>query len=289
MGNISYCELLCLKDIQYSDIICDSRFDQWIKLNLFTDNQDVIRSHSRLPDTEKFYFNQVCTEFTFQFTGFDFAGPFLLKTCILKVLVLINVLLTGQITYLEVSLDMTFVSFINCFKRFISRCGAPTKVVSDYFKSFKLNETEAYFKKINVTWEPILENSTWWGGFHERLIAILKSVLRKNVGSAKLNFEELHTVLVQIENMINTRPLTYLSDKTCDEYITPSHLMYGRNINRRNVVDDNDNIITLDKTLIKTCIKHVTAVTYYFWNRFYKEYFLKNIAIIKTIQTKKKK
>ena len=114
-------------------------------------------------------------------------------------------------------------------------------------------------------------------------------MLRKNVGSAKLNFEELHTVLVQIEDMINTRPLTYLSDKTCDEYITPSHLMYGRNINRRNVVDDNDNIITLDKTLIKTCIKHVTAVTYYFWNRFYKEYFLKNIVIIKTIQTKKKK
>ena len=47
---------------------------------------------------------------------------------------------------------MTSVSFINCFKRFISCCGAPTKVVSDNFKSFKLNETEAYFKEINVTW-----------------------------------------------------------------------------------------------------------------------------------------
>ena len=50
--------------------------------------------------------------------------------------------------------------------------------------------------------------------------------------------------------------------------------MYGRNINRRNIVNDNDNVITLDKTLIKTRLKHVTAVSNHFWNRFYKEYLL---------------
>ena len=65
--------------------------------------------------------------------------------------------------------------------------------------------------------------------------------------------------------------------------------MYGRNINKRNIVDDNDNIITLDKTLIKTRIKHITVFASHFWNRFYKKYLLslrKNIVIIKTIQTK---
>ena len=159
-----------------------------------------------------------------------------------------------------------------------------------------LNETEAYFKEINATWKPILENSPWWGGFYERLTATLKSALRKIVGSAKINFEELHTVLVQIDNMMNTRPLMYLSDKNCDEYITPSDLMYRRNTNRRKIlVDDNDDIITLDKKLNKTPIKHVTrikhvtAVTNHFCNRFYKEYllsFMKNIVILKTIQTK---
>ena len=125
----------------------------------------------------------------------------------------------SQFTYLELSPDMTSVSFINCFKRFISHCGTPTKVVSDNFKSFKSNETEAYFKEINVTWKPILEKSPWWGGFYERLITILKLALQKIVGSAKLNFKELHTVLVQIENMMNTRPLTYLSEENCSEHI----------------------------------------------------------------------
>ena len=122
--------------------------------------------------------------------------------------------------------------------------------------------------------ETNIRKITRWGGFYKRLIAILKSALQKIIGSAKLNFEELHTVLVQIENMMNTRPLTYLSEENYDEHITPSHLIYGRNINRRNIVNDNDNVITLDKTLIKTRIKHVTAVSNHFWNRFCKEYLL---------------
>ena len=74
--------------------------------------------------------------------------------------------------------------------------------------------------------------------------------------------------------MINTRTLTYLSDKNCYEHITPSYLIYFRNINRRNIVDDNDDIITLDKTLIKTDVKHVTAIRNHFSNMFYKEYLI---------------
>ena len=74
--------------------------------------------------------------------------------------------------------------------------------------------------------------------------------------------------------MTNTRPFTYLSEENRDKQITPSHLMYGRNLNRRNVVNDNYNVITLDKTLIKTRIKHVHSVSNHFWNRFYKEYLL---------------
>ena len=50
--------------------------------------------------------------------------------------------------------------------------------------------------------------------------------------------------------------------------------MYGRNINRRNIVNDNGNVITLDKTLIKARIKHVTAASNHFWNIFCKEYLL---------------
>ena len=167
----------------------------------------------------------VCAEFPFQVTGFHFAGPLFVKDIyskssdVNKCFILIFTCATSQLTYLELSPDMTSVSFINCFKRFISHRGTPTKVVSDNFKSFKSNKTETYFKEITVTWKPILEKSPWWGGFYERLITILKLALQKIVGSAKLNFKELHKVLVQIENMMNTRPLTYLSEENCSEHI----------------------------------------------------------------------
>ena len=227
ISNIFDGELLWLRDIQYSNIIYDSRFDQWKKLlNLFTDNQGVIRSRSRLLDTEKFEFYQfyylhliilqnlwyyiatndkvchegvestltkfrlkywiikgrqtvrkiinpcvtckkvqgkvlrppptpalpeyrVCAEFPFQVTGFDFAGPLFVKDIyskssdVNKCFILILTCATSRFTYLELSPDMTSVSFINCFKRFISRFGTPTKVVNDNFKSVKSNETEA--------------------------------------------------------------------------------------------------------------------------------------------------
>ena len=50
--------------------------------------------------------------------------------------------------------------------------------------------------------------------------------------------------------------------------------MYGPNKNTRNIVDENENVITLEKILIKTRIKHVTVVTNQFLNRRDIEYLL---------------
>ena len=86
---------------------------------------------------------QVCAEFSFQVNGFDFAGPLFVKDIyskssdVNKYFILIFTCAANGFTYSELSQDMTSVSFINCFKRFMSRCGTPTNIVSDNFKSFK--------------------------------------------------------------------------------------------------------------------------------------------------------
>ena len=74
--------------------------------------------------------------------------------------------------------------------------------------------------------------------------------------------------------MMNTRSLTYLSGRNCGEYINHSHLMYGPNKNTRNIIDDAENVITLEKILIKTRIKHVSIVANQFLNRRDIEYLL---------------
>ena len=75
-----------------------------------------------------------------------------------------------------------------------------------------------------------VDRTPWWGGFFERLIQNTKRCLRKTLRNAKLNYDELHTVLVEVEGTLNSRPLTYVSSDDPEEPLTPSHLMYGRRI-----------------------------------------------------------
>jgi len=51
----------------------------------------------------------------------------------------------------------------------------------------------------------IVERALWWGGFWERMVGITKRCLR-------ITFEELCTVIVEIEGIVNSRPFTYLYD-----------------------------------------------------------------------------
>ena len=83
-----------------------------------------------------------------------------------------------------------------------------------------------------VTWEFIVEKAPWHGGFWERLVRCVKRCLKKIVGRALLSFEEMRTLLIEIEGTLNNRPLTYVYD---DEQgisypLTPSSLIYSRTI-----------------------------------------------------------
>ena len=59
------------------------------------------------------------------------------------------------------------------------------------------------------------------------MIKSTKRCLRKVVGQANLFYDELSTVLIEIEAVINSRPLTYLSAEDLDEPLTSSHLLCG--------------------------------------------------------------
>ena len=54
------------------------------------------------------------------------------------------------------------------------------------------------------------------------MVQEVKRCLRKALRNAKLDYDELHTVLVEIESTLNSRPLTYVSSDELDEPITPS-------------------------------------------------------------------
>ena len=67
-----------------------------------------------------------------------------------------------------------------------------------------------------------------WGGCFERMVASVKDCLRKTLGHARLTYQELFTVLVEVESTMNSRPLIYEYEEVNNEIVTPSHLIYGR-------------------------------------------------------------
>lgn len=80
-------------------------------------------------------------------------------------------------------------------------------------------------------WRFNLEKAPWWGGFYERMVKGVKRCLRKTLGNARLSYNELLTVVIEIEGTLNVRPLTYVYEEgDSEEPLTPSHLMYGRRL-----------------------------------------------------------
>ena len=85
--------------------------------------------------------------------------------------------------------------------------------------------------KRGVEWRFIPAWAPWYGGFWERLIGLTKTTLKKVLGRRFVSLETLQTIVTEIEAVMNDRPLTHVSSSIDDlEPLTPSHLLYGRNI-----------------------------------------------------------
>ena len=67
-----------------------------------------------------------------------------------------------------------------------------------------------------------------WGGFFEICVKLVKRCLKKVLGNAKLSYEELESVLIETESVLNSRALTYVYEELSADPLTPSHLVIGR-------------------------------------------------------------
>ena len=174
-----------------------------------------------------------------------FAGPLSIRvpgtSTASKVWICLFTCFVTRAVHLDAVPDQSTQTFIRCLKRFTARRGLPHKFISDNGKTFHAADKyiKAVFRDATVKehlaglgceWLFNIERAPWWGGAFERMVKSTKRCLRKMIGRAHFSFDELLTALVEIEAVINPRPLSYITADDIEEPLTPSHLLVGRRI-----------------------------------------------------------
>ena len=131
----------------------------------------------------------------------------------------------------------------------------------------------AYLAKQEIKWQYNLAKAPFSGGFFERLVRSVKSSLKKCVGNATLSYDELNTVIIQIEAVLNARPLTYLYTDSIEEALTPSHLIIGRRIlNLPDTFLEEDEDAQVTGKTARSRQFYLSQVLTHYWKRWKREY-----------------
>ncbi|CAG7733339.1 unnamed protein product [Allacma fusca] len=173
-------------------------------------------------------------------------------------------------------------SFLQSLRRFISRRGRPCTIYSDNGTNFigtanlwknvdweRIRKSEYGSSHViqPITWVFNPPSAPWWGGWWERIVRILKQVLRKVLGRACLDFEEMMTVLCDSEAVVNSRPLTYISDDI-DDFIPLTPSMFLQEIREVGIPD----MDSIDAETLNKRVKYRQKVRQHFRVRFRSEY-----------------
>ena len=110
------------------------------------------------------------------------------------------------------------------------------------------------------------------GGIFERMIKSAKRCLKKSIGRASLTYDELSTLVIEIEAVLNSRLLTYVS---MDDLEEPSHLLLGyRVLSLPDPPLSDDPDYGESANDLSRRMKHLLKTSEKFWKRWKKEYLL---------------
>ena len=106
--------------------------------------------------------------------------------------------------------------------------------------------------------------------FYERLVKSVKLSLKNCLRNPRLNYDELSTTLVEVEAVLNSRPLTYVYDEF-EEPLTPSHRVIGRRILSMPSKNYSIDVPHTQQALSRRA-KFLQRILDHFWNRSRLEY-----------------
>ena len=225
----------------------------------------------------------------FYHTGVDYFGPFIIKERRkeIKQYGVLFTCLSSRAVHLEVANSLETDSFINALRRFIARRGNIRELRSDNGTNFIGAEKELQqalaqmdqdmIKKTlldcKIDWIFNPPSASHMGGSWERMIRSVRKILSGIMleHGTRLNTESLQTLLCEVEAVINSRPLTNMSDSTDDlEPLSPNHILTGRSV----VTVPPPGVFQRADIYIKRRWRQVQYLANLFWYRWRNEYLL---------------
>ncbi|XP_043472072.1 uncharacterized protein LOC122504847 [Leptopilina heterotoma] len=190
----------------------------------------------------------------FLHTGVDYAGPDVLKTRLglgaktYKGWLAIFTCFSTSAVHLEVVSDYSANAFLAAYRRLVGRRGIFQVLYSDCGTTFQgANSTlRQLFSDASLDHDHLkqllLNDGTLWKfnppaaphfrGKWEAAVKLVKFHLNRTIGDTPMTFEELTTLLIQIESVLNSRPLSALSEDPDDlKTLTPGHFLIGQALN----------------------------------------------------------
>ena len=215
--------------------------------------------------------------------GCDFAGPFETVQgrgrARMKRYLCLFTCCEVRAVHLEMCNSLDTNSFINALWRFSARRGFPEQIVTDNGRNFVGAEKELREIIKNIDFEKVKEKladqvTTWHfnppyephsGGIFEIMIKASKRAMKAQFTSADVTDEELNTIIIIAEGLINSRPITYQSANPMDlTPLTPNHFLIGR-------AGDGVRIPTTDGTTMRRW-RHIQEIINVFWQRWMREW-----------------
>ncbi|XP_057369923.1 uncharacterized protein LOC130691034 [Daphnia carinata] len=221
----------------------------------------------------------------FEVTGVDFAGPFPLTGPAVnheeKGYICLFTCAVTRAVHLELTTGQDTTTFINAIRRFFARREVPKVMYSDNARTF--TQAARYLRAsyrservyntlldLKVKWRFSPSLAPWWGGFWEIMVQTVKKLIYKTFGNERLSYDVFQTVLTEIENTINLRPLTYVSDDD-DEPLTPKQLISGHRQKQKHPVDEEEREYSTRTAITQRELKRRKLLGIW-WENFYKEY-----------------
>ncbi|XP_058810933.1 uncharacterized protein LOC131675805 [Topomyia yanbarensis] len=198
----------------------------------------------------------------FSVCGVDLCGPFYLKSAVrnrgpTKVYVAIFGCFSTKAVHIELvsaarnaGVDRSTPAFLAALRRLVARRGKVVELHSDnatFFKGasnalnriyrmLKVDESDRnqifdWCSDNEICWKFIPPRAPHFGGLWEVAVKSAKTHLLKAIGNVNVAYEDMLTLLAQIEMCLNSRPLTPMPDDPSNrEVLTPGHFLIGSNL-----------------------------------------------------------